>query len=217
MNSIFNYFQISVLFTFTLLFIARIIYMRRVKKTSAITFTLNSKETSNILTVSMSAAICAFVAVLVIHVFHPEINFQPLALNILIVETVAAKVAGMVMVSVGLLIYIVAMFTLADYWRVGDAAKQTRTLVTRGIYSLSRNPIYIFFVLYFLGTFLINGILIFLIFTIMMALNAHYLIIEEEKFLLKSYGSAFQKYCAATGRYVTWRPIGSKISKKSAT
>jgi protein-S-isoprenylcysteine O-methyltransferase Ste14 len=161
----------------------------------------------------MSAAICAFVPVVVIHVFHPEINFQPLALNLLIVETVAAKVAGMVIVSTGFLIYIVAMFTLADYWRVGDTAKQTSKLVTHGIYSVSRNPIYIFFVLYFLGTFLINGILIFLIFTIMMALNAHYLIIEEEKFLLKSYGSAFQKYCLVTGRYVTWRPIGSKIFK----
>jgi len=203
MNSIFNYFQISVLFVFTCLFIARTIYMRRVKKTSVITVTLNSKETRNILTVSMSATICAFVAVLIIHVFHPEINFEPLALNIVIVETVAAKIVGMVVVSAGFLIYIVAMFTLADYWRVGDAAKQTSTLITRGIYSLSRNPIYIFFVLYFLGTFLINGIVIFLIFTIMMALNAHYLIVEEEKYLLKSYGSAFKKYCAVTGRYVT--------------
>jgi len=120
----------------------------------------------------------------------------------------------MVISSSGFVIYVIAIFTLADYWRVGDARKQNGTLVTHGIYAISRNPIYIFFILYFLGTFLINGILIFLIFTILMVLNAHYLILEEEKFLSESHGSAFQKYCAATGRYITWRPIGPKISKK---
>lgn len=78
-------------------------------------------------------------------------------------------------------------------------------LVTWGIYAISRHPIYLFFNLYFLGTFLINGTLIFLLFALVIAGNLHLQILNEEEFLQRTYGRAYQEYCLRTYRYLGQR------------
>lgn len=42
-------------------------------------------------------------------------------------------------------IFIVAMWTMQDSWRVGIAEKDSTALVTRGIYQVSRNPAFLGF------------------------------------------------------------------------
>ncbi|MFC2023976.1 methyltransferase family protein [Chloroflexota bacterium] len=205
MNGLFETFHLSILLIFTSLFVSRIIYMRRVKITSTITFNLKSGEPRNFLTFALVVTICVWVPVMLVNVLHPEIRLLPAVLETQLTETSAAKITGMSIIILGLVIYIPALLTLGDYWRVGDTKRREGRLVTHGIYAISRNPIYVFFVLYFLGTFLINGLLIFLIFTIMGALNVHYLVIEEEKLLMSRYGAAFRDYRATTGRYATLR------------
>jgi protein-S-isoprenylcysteine O-methyltransferase Ste14 len=71
--------------------------------------------------------------------------------------------------------------------------------------TVSRNPIFIFIDIYFIGTFLINETLIFLIFAALAVIGMHYQIMQEEKFLAKAYGQVYKDYCARTGRYVGWR------------
>ena len=78
---------------------------------------------------------------------------------------------------------------------------------TQGIYAISRNPIYLFFILYLTGIFLINGALIFLIFAVLVTLNLHYLTLKEETFLSRVHGLSFREYCAVTNRYITWPRI----------
>jgi protein-S-isoprenylcysteine O-methyltransferase Ste14 len=55
--------------------------------------------------------------------------------------------------------------------------------------------------LYLVGTFLINGTVIFLLLAILVVAGLHYQILQEEKFLAQPYGKAYRNYCAQTRRY----------------
>ena len=86
---------------------------------------------------------------------------------------------------------------------MGFDLKTPGKLVTTGIFAFTRNPIYVFVILWFIGIFLINGTLIFLIFAVLAIAHLHYQIRQEEKFCADLYGKAYEDYCARTGRYFT--------------
>ncbi len=46
--------------------------------------------------------------------------------------------------------------SIGNLWRLGIDEKYPGKLVTKGIYAFTRNPIYLFFHLYFLGTFFLR-------------------------------------------------------------
>jgi len=48
---------------------------------------------------------------------------------------------------------------------------------------------------------------LFLVFAVLTALNLHYQILYEERYLAQAHGLAYQAYCARTARYWTWRAI----------
>ena len=76
--------------------------------------------------------------------------------------------------------------------------------MTRGIFSLTRNPIYVFIDCWFIGIFLINGTLIFLVFAVFAITAQHWQILREEEFLKKRYGEPYESYRNQTPRYLIW-------------
>jgi protein-S-isoprenylcysteine O-methyltransferase Ste14 len=207
MNGFFHYSQLALLVLFPCFFVARIVYLRSREGVNAVSLELKGGGLRGILTVSLVTCVNSWVAVTLVYLLHPEIKFLPVVVNIVLVDSLAARVTGFCLIVLALVIYVVALVTLGSSWRVGAQEAKVGGLVTRGIYAVSRNPIYIFFALYFIGTFLINGALVFLIFTIAAILNLHYLTLAEERSLLRSYGDAFRDYCALTPRYFSWRKI----------
>jgi len=115
------------------------------------------------------------------------------------------RIIGLAMIAMGLIIFLVAQATLGDSWRLGIDERHPGMLVTRGIYRLSRNPLYLFFNLYFWGTFLLNGTGMFAIFAALVTANLHYQILQEEHFLTRVHGESYLAYRARVGRYLTWR------------
>jgi protein-S-isoprenylcysteine O-methyltransferase Ste14 len=115
-----------------------------------------------------------------------------------------ARLIGVILITVGLGLFVLAYLSFGDSWRVGFDVKSPGALVTNGIFAVSRNPIYLFLDLWFVGTFLINGTFIFLIFAIAAIAIEHWQIRQEEGFLLKLYGQPYQSYCERTGRYFVW-------------
>jgi protein-S-isoprenylcysteine O-methyltransferase Ste14 len=128
-----------------------------------------------------------------------------------LVDAMPAKLLGVTVIICAFVIFVLALGALGNSWRLGIDQHHPGRLVTTGIYSYSRNPIYLFFDLYFLGTFLINGSLFFLIMTILVALNLHYQILQEERFLASAHRAAYEAYCARTARYIAWpNPVRSR-------
>lgn len=117
------------------------------------------------------------------------------------------KVLGILMITSGFVLFISALWALGSSWRLGIDENHPGGLVTTGVYALSRNPIYAFFDLYFIGTFLVNGTWLFFLFALLCVLNLHYQILHEERFLAGMYGDVYRTYCERTARYWIWQRV----------
>ena len=102
----------------------------------------------------------------------------------------------------GLLIYLLAMFFVVT-GLLNFATTPVNELVTRGVYSISRNPGY-------LGMFLVNvgiGIAclswVFLLVAIVdFLLLRWYVVVVEEPFLIEKYGVTYREYMNMTPRWI---------------
>jgi protein-S-isoprenylcysteine O-methyltransferase Ste14 len=119
-----------------------------------------------------------------------------------IFESVALKTAGITMISAGFIVFIAALTAFGRSWRIGIDSKTPGALVTGGIFRLTRNPVFLFVDLYFIGTFLVYPNLLFLAFAIACAGGIHFQILQEEAFLSRQYGDTYRDYMKRTRRYV---------------
>ncbi|WP_433935544.1 isoprenylcysteine carboxylmethyltransferase family protein [Sorangium cellulosum] len=109
---------------------------------------------------------------------------------------VAAVVAGMA----GTLWSQVAM---GESWRIGvDAAERTR-LVTRGPFTLVRNPIFSFMTLTAAGMALVvpDAVALASLLALVAAIELQVRFVEEP-YLLRTHGDSYADYCARVGRFV---------------
>ncbi len=102
--------------------------------------------------------------------------------------------------SLGLMIYLVG---LAGFGAAVLAYARARPdeLATSGIYRWSRNPMYLFASLTFLGIALMcASFLLLLVLTIMLGFQ-HFMILAEERACAARYGEPYQGYLQRTARY----------------
>jgi protein-S-isoprenylcysteine O-methyltransferase Ste14 len=110
-------------------------------------------------------------------------------------------------VGVAICVMAVAGFALTlasfgDSFRVGIDEKKSDKLVTTGMFSFSRNPLYVCFNLFFGGLFLIHRNAIIAIAVVLFALAIHRQILREEEFLRQRYGTEYGEYCRKVRRYL---------------
>ena len=119
-------------------------------------------------------------------------------------QTQAAKTLGVVLILLGMIPFVLAYVSFGTSWRIGIDQDTPGSLVTGGIFAITRNPIYVGFILFLLGIFLLNGTWFFLIFTLLAVVAIHFQILREEEFLRKHYGQSYEEYCKRAARYLTW-------------
>jgi protein-S-isoprenylcysteine O-methyltransferase Ste14 len=146
--------------------------------------------------------VVAWVTEILLRAFHSHFHFVPAPLESGLFNSVILKVSGVCLVSFGLMLDLLALLHFGDSWRVGIDEEKAGALVTRGIFAFTRNPIYLAFDLIFVGTFLINGTVIFLFFAVLGVGVSHRQILREEQFLSQRYGQAYRDYCKRTRRYL---------------
>jgi protein-S-isoprenylcysteine O-methyltransferase Ste14 len=215
MINFFGIFQILCLALFFLLVVGRTIQIYHSDKIAAVTLTVRSKGIQSFLELSLFFLVNIWIVEVLMYALPLEFRIFPYPLNITLINTLTFKAFGTILIALGFAIFISALVTLGNAWRLGIDEEKPGGLVTKGIYAISRNPIYIFFDLYFLGTFMINGSLIFLVFTVLAAANLHYQILGEEHFLERTYRQIYRDYCTRTARYVSWGSIWNKSRVKS--
>jgi protein-S-isoprenylcysteine O-methyltransferase Ste14 len=110
---------------------------------------------------------------------------------------------------VGLLLCVAAnigfALTLAafgDSFRVGIDENKPDKLITSGMFKISRNPIYICFLVFFIGLFLIHRNIVIAVAVVLFALAINRQVLREEKFLVKHYGAEYDEYCKKVRRYL---------------
>jgi len=97
---------------------------------------------------------------------------------------------------------IATLISFGTSFRVGIDEQHPSKLITAGVFSKSRNPIYVCF-----GFFLVGLVFVFaspLVMSALILLLAlfHRQVLKEEAFLRHEYGEAFEEYCQKVPRYL---------------
>ena len=111
------------------------------------------------------------------------------------------KYTGFSIVHLALLWIIVAQIQMSNSWRVGIDHSAKTELKTNGLFSVSRNPVFLGMLITLAGVFLIlpNAItlLVFVSSTLLFQLQARL----EEEYLSKTHSENYLNYCKKTGRW----------------
>lgn len=108
---------------------------------------------------------------------------------------------GLVVFGCGTVLFILAMVTMKDSWRAGVPDKDSTSIVTQGIYKISRNPAFLGFDLTYIGANLAYGNILLLLLAVVTITLMHLQILEEEKFLDSTFGNEYHRYKSKVGRY----------------
>ena len=87
-------------------------------------------------------------------------------------------------------------------FRVGIDINTNEKLIVHGTFSISRNPIYVGFITYFIGLFLAYSNILSSVFIVFFILLIHRQILREEKFLKKQFGVEYEEYFKKVRRYL---------------
>lgn len=111
------------------------------------------------------------------------------------------RIIGVALEVTAMAVFVSAIFSFGRSWRVGIDTVEPGGLVTGGVFSITRNPIFLFLNLFFLGTFLIYPTLFFAISVIIVLSGNHFQIIQEERFLEEKYGDRYRNYKKRVRKY----------------
>jgi protein-S-isoprenylcysteine O-methyltransferase Ste14 len=118
-------------------------------------------------------------------------------------HSMTAIILGLIFILTGLILSIPALLQFFKSKNTIVPIKPASSLQISGIYSVSRNPMYLGLLFYYLGLALIfgNWWTIFLI--PVLVLLIHYLVIvPEEKYLLRAFGNSYTEYTRKVRRWI---------------
>ena len=96
---------------------------------------------------------------------------------------------------------------MGDSWRIGIDAEHRTTLVQRGAFRLSRNPIFVGMILTLFGLFLVipnvGTLITLLIGIVLIGIQVRL----EEEYLTRTHGDKYIEYCRNVRRWVSSKGI----------
>jgi len=203
MNPFFKYFQISAFAIAFFAFTGRMLYLIVFKNVNPFVIGIGKNWEQRIFEVFFFIIFCLWILIVFLNIFKLGYFILPSFLYMQLFDTLLTKVIGAILIIVGIFIFYYALLSFRNSWRLGIDDRHPGELITKGVFAFSRNPIYVFLDLFFLGIFLINGSMIFIIFSVVLIACLHIQILREEKFLLSNYAAVYREYCTKTGRYFT--------------
>lgn len=126
-----------------------------------------------------------------LHYFAP---FEWLEISIL-------KYSGFVIIHLTLIWIIVAQVQMSNSWRVGIDHSAKTDLKTNGLFSVSRNPVFLGMLVTLAGIFLIFPNAITLLVLVSSTLLFQVQVRLEEEYLYVTHGENYLNYCQKTGRW----------------
>jgi protein-S-isoprenylcysteine O-methyltransferase Ste14 len=113
------------------------------------------------------------------------------------------QLPGLILITFGFLLGILALMSMKNSWRVGIKYDQKTELVRSGVYAFSRNPYFLSYDILILGYILLFPSLIILGLYLILVKIFHHMILEEEKYLESKHGETYLTYKQSVKRYMT--------------
>ena len=202
--SFFDYFQLTIVAVVLLIIFTKALYLRISRNINAIVAGRDSRGLARLFELAAFAGLIFWIVEIVLYAMHAGTRVLPATVHQPLFDAYLLRAAGVVLIAMGLVVFVLAFFDFGDSWRVGVDFETPGALVTRGIFSITRNPIYVFINSWFIGTFLINRSLLFLVFALLAIAAQHWQILREEDFLTQRYGGAYKHYRKQVPRYLIW-------------
>lgn len=145
--------------------------------------------------------IALLVVVFILNVFAPGF-YQKFLLPIGYMQNPTVFYVGLVLLHLSMFWIFIAQMQMGKSWRIGIDEKNKTEFVTKGLFSVSRNPIFLGMIVAIFAAFLLLPNL----FTFFIAF-AGYIIIQiqirlEEEFLQKQFGNEYVHYKTKTRRLI---------------
>lgn len=109
---------------------------------------------------------------------------------------------GLIIGLLGDFIFLISVITMKNSWRAGIPNKDKTNLITNGIYKISRNPAFLGFDLMYIGLSLLYFNIFNVFISILAIISLHFQILEEEKYLEKTFKEEYLNYKSRTLRYL---------------
>jgi len=135
------------------------------------------------------------------YVFLPA-NYEYYLVPLTYLETDLLKNIGVILSFVGLLLGFIAQLQMKDSWRIGIHADDETELVTHGFFRYSRNPIYMFLGISYIGFFLLLPNALSLAFVLLTYTSIGMKIRFEEEFMEQKFPVAFKAYRKKVRRWI---------------
>ena len=139
-------------------------------------------------------------AVVLLNLLFPE-GLQYLATFIWL-EISILKYAGFALIHLALLWIVIAQIQMSNSWRVGIDHSVKTELKTNGLFSVSRNPVFLGMLITLVGIFLIlpNAITLLILISSILLLQIQTRL--EEEYLKNTHREIYIEYCSKVGRWV---------------
>lgn len=111
-------------------------------------------------------------------------------------------ILGIALLVLALTWVLVAQIQMGDSWRIGIDEESKSTLVQHGLFSVSRNPIFLGMLVMLIGLLLILPTAVTLTVTVLGVVLIHIQVRLEENFLVENYGEEYRKYQMSARRWI---------------
>jgi protein-S-isoprenylcysteine O-methyltransferase Ste14 len=126
----------------------------------------------------------------------PNILINPFW-DIIIMDTIAIIICTISLIWFGLTLKV-----FGKSFRVGIDENSKDNLIVNGTFSISRNPIYVGFLAFFIGIFIAYSNILIIVFLTLFFLIINRQVLREELFLKEHYGNEYNEYCKKVRRYL---------------
>lgn len=117
------------------------------------------------------------------------------------------KIIGIVIGFIACIFFSLATITMKTSWRVGIPDEKT-SIITNGIYKISRNPAFVGFDLLYISILLMYFNIFLLVISLLSMIMLHLQILQEEKWLKDTFKNEYMDYYKTVYRY-----FGRRIKK----
>ena len=116
-------------------------------------------------------------------------------------EISVSKITGFAIVHLALLWIVIAQVQMSNSWRVGIDHSAKTELKTNGLFSVSRNPVFLGMLVTLAGIFFILPNAITLLVTVVSVMLFQVQVRLEEEYLQHTHGELYKNYCLKVGRW----------------
>lgn len=111
--------------------------------------------------------------------------------------------AGALLAPAGIILVFAAQSNMGASWRIGVDTSETTELVTDGLFAVTRNPIFLGMLSFWLGmALLVPDVLSVAAFVIALIAVEVQVRMVEEPYLRRTHGDDYERYAARTGRLI---------------